>query len=133
MYKTDLDAKEAFELAKARDGWEMYTFDEPDWDEREEYPDVSSRRFIEFCGAVLYSRIREVWRNTMLNVGYGSPIEALDEMNSIKYISRLERMAPFTSEQGQICLYLGIEPPEDCIPQSMRRAMKWIRENGRKS
>ena len=128
MYKTDLDAKEAFELAKARDGWEMYQFDEPDWDEREEYPDVSSRRFIEFCGAVLYSRIREVWRNTMLNVGYGSPIEALDEMTSIKYISRLKRMTMFTGDQVRICQYLEIEPPEDCVPDSMRKSMKVYRD-----
>lgn len=133
-YKTDLDAKEAFELAKARDGWEMYTFDEPGWGEVGEYPDADSRRFIEFCGAVLYSRIREAWkRDPMFKIRYDSPIDALDEMNSIKYISRLARMAPFTGEQVQICQYLGIEPPEECIPQSMRNAMKWIRENGRKS
>ncbi|WP_406043807.1 hypothetical protein [Succinimonas sp.] len=80
---------------------------------------------ISLAGLIAFSRLRNAWRESMKDK-YSSALEMLDEMESIRFSEYADgscRMSAFSSKQTEICRACGIEPPEECLPFSLRQTI----------
>lgn len=119
--KTALEALEAYGL---RDEQEKYFSQmkgqmgfnrQRNWSEEGK----TGRLFILFVGLIISSYVRHIWKTTELKEKFGSTLEVLDEMRSIRCIEhkgKLRHITPFVGDQVDICKAFGIDIPEGCAP-----------------
>lgn len=73
--------------------------------------------FISFVGLILSSRLRHVWKSTILKEEFSSTYDILDEMRSIHCVEHPghhPKITPFVGKQRVICEAFGFEPPAGC-------------------
>ena len=119
--KTALEALEAYGF---RDEQEKYFnqmkgqmgFDrQRNWSEEGK----TGRLFILFVALIISSYVRHIWKSTELKDKFGSTLDVLDEMRSIRCIEhrgKLRHITPFVGDQVDICKAFGIDIPEGCAP-----------------
>ena len=132
MYNTDITPYEALQRYKARDEHEK------NFDQMKNQMNFRVQRcstedgkngmsFIMFVGLIPISRLRQVWRDTTMRDDYYSTLDMLDEMEPIRlseYTDGSVHMTSFTTKQVLISRACGIEPPEECIPKTLRLKTK---------
>lgn len=79
----------------------------------------TGRPFILFVALIISSYVRHVWKSTVLKDKFGSTLDVLDEMRSIRYIEykgKFRHITPFVGDQVDICKAFGIDIPDGCAP-----------------
>ena len=128
IYKLDLNCIEALERYKSRDEHEK-SFDilknrmgfYVQRASNEESKEGMS--FIAFVGLIIISVLRASWKENLQDK-YQSCLDMLDEMESIRlseYEDGTSHMTTFTMKQVEISRRCGIEPPYECLPQSLKK------------
>jgi len=124
--KTALEALEAYGF---RDEQEKYFnqmkgqmgFDrQRNWSEEGK----TGRLFILFVALIISSYVRHIWKSTGLKDRFGSTLDVLDEMRSIRCIEhkgKLRHITPFVGDQVDICKAFGIDIPNGCAPLSLNK------------
>jgi len=119
--KTALEALEAYGF---RDEQEKYFnqmkgqmgFDrQRNWSEEGK----TGRLFILFVALIISSYVRHIWKSTELKDKFGSTLDVLDEMRSIRCVEhkgKMRHITPFVGDQVDICKAFGIDIPEGCAP-----------------
>ena len=87
----------------------------------------NGRSFIAFTGLIPISKLRYYWQ-TYLRDKYQSTLDMLDEMESIRFCEYPDgtfHMTTFTMKQAEICKACGVEPPQECLPKTIRNDFFW--------
>jgi hypothetical protein len=131
-HKLDFDAMETCRTCRLRDEQEkmfqmmkdqMGSDRQRNWSEEGK----TGRLLILFVSLILGSYLRHTWRSTNLRNLFGSSLDVLDEMRSIRCIEHTNRakvITPFVGAQVDICEAFGFEIPEHCAPTSKSRQKK---------
>jgi hypothetical protein len=91
--------------------------------------------FVLFVSLVLGSYVRFIWKSTCLSKLFGSSLEVLDEMRSVRCIEHPgwgELVTPFVGLQVDVCKAFGFEIPKGCAPD-LALVQKPKRKRGRPS
>ena len=119
-----MDAIETYKQYRLRDEQEKY-FQQMkgqlhfDMQQNSSEEGKTGRLFILFLSLMLTSYIRHIWRTTELKKLFGSSLDILDEMRSIRCIEHTGKakvITPFVGDQVDICKAFDVAIPEGCSP-----------------
>lgn len=128
-HKLDMTAPEALANYKLRDEQEKYfqqMKSEMNSDRQRNWSEdgKTGRLFVLFISLILGSFVRHKWKSTSLKDKFGSSLDILDEMRSIRCIEhkgRAKHITPFVGTQVDICKAYGFEIPKGCEPNYKSR------------
>lgn len=128
-HKLNMTAPEALASYKLRDEQEKYfqqMKSEMNSDRQRNWSEdgKTGRLFVLFVSMILASFVRHKWKSTSLKDKFGSSLDILDEMRSIRCIEHkghAKHITPFVGTQVDICKAFGFEIPKGCEPSYKSR------------
>ena len=128
MYNLNISAEEALDRYGIRDEHEKnfnILKNQMNYDVQKNSSEdgKNGRTFIAFVGLICISELNRIWKENFRD-NYSSTLEMLDEMSSIRfseYTDGSTHMTTFTMSQVEICKSFEIEPPYECLPQTLKK------------